>query len=262
MLKNNKKLVVFAVWIAVLAALFFAINKLNQVPADGPPAPVIPKVDVAKLAKNWTEIINHASPPQGSPTAPYSIVEFGDFECPQCFQTRPIVEGVVKTAPVNLYFVQRPIQGHEYAIPAAEASLSANAHGKFWPMYDALYVHQKDLEPGFYGDYAARIGLNGPALQKDVDGNRYLNQVKESAKFCDSLGIVGTPTIALRDNKTGVISAAVGRPNIVALLKEAPWTTAAQPESGSAVAAAPGVAPQTGTMPPGDDAGSIATKGQ
>jgi protein-disulfide isomerase len=143
--------------------------------------------------------------------------------------------------------VERPIRGHFYAVPAAQAALSANAQGKFWPMYDTLYMHHTDLEPGFYSDYAAKIGLNGAALQKDVDSHRYQSQVEESVKFCTSIGIVSTPTIAVRNNKTGQVTAAVGLENIMALLKQPPWSTSAPP--GSAVAAAPG-------------SGSIVAKGQ
>src|SRR5579875_2763716 len=163
---KNKKSVLLVVWLVLLGGLLFGITHFNSggdgttpPPPDDPPPP--PSV---VLAKRWPEILAHAAaPPRGNAKAPYTLAEFGDFQCPQCGKVRPLIEQLLAKYPnqVNLIFLHRPLpRPHQWAIPAAEASAAAASQGKFWPMYDVLYSHQDDLEPGFYTQYAAQAGLN------------------------------------------------------------------------------------------------------
>ncbi len=167
-----------------------------------------------------------ASAPYGNKNAPYSLVEFGDFQCPQCGKMEPEIFGFVDKNKdmVNMYFVHRPFaQMHKYALGAAETSQIAAARGKFWPMYQALYDHQSDLEPGFLSGYATQVGIDAASFNKDYASHKYLDQVKESSTFCDSLGVRSTPTVAIRDNKTGDILVATGKPDIQKLLPTLAW---------------------------------------
>jgi protein-disulfide isomerase len=233
---SKKKMLGLIVWLALIGALVAAVFKLSGandggivgIPPPQPPAQVI-HPDSVKLAKAWSNVIAHASaPPRGAKNPAYTVVEFGDFQCPQCGLIRPGLESAFSQAPVNMYFVNRPFPNvHHFAIAAAQASYSAAAQGKFWPMYDSLYVHQKDLEPGFYEDYATEIGLNGKQVRQDVESDRYKNQVASASTFCDQIGVIETPTLALRNNSTGDVKTMVGRIEIEAFLKSPPWTRTA-----------------------------------
>ncbi len=171
-------------------------------------------MDVATLQAQWPQIVAHAAaPPRGNSNTPYTIAEFGDFQCPQCGKARPGLEKLLALYPaqINLIFIHRPFPNiHKWAIPAGAASEIAGTQGKFWPMYDVLYDHQEDLETGFYSDYAAKVGLNKAAFQKAFDAGQGQDKVVAAAKFADSLNIQSTPTILVHDNKSGAITIYVG----------------------------------------------------
>jgi len=228
---NKKKLIFFSAWVGVLVVLIFAINKMNDVISPPPPPPFVnPKVDDAR----WKEVMSRTvAQPKGDPKAPFTIVEFGDFCCPQCGAMHKQFEELPKMAPVSLYFVNRPfpnLKEHENAVYAAQAGLAAAAQGKFWPMFEALYDHQKSLQPANYKQYADQAGLNGTQLSKDVQTGKYLATVEDTRKYCDKIGMTMTPAIILRNNKTGEFKVASGRTQIDSLLRSLPWgRTAAGP---------------------------------
>ena len=240
--RDNKKTVLMVVWLALLGSLFLAITKLNNVAAPtAPKAEPAPQLDVTAFQKRWPEIIAHAAgPPRGNPHPRYTLVEFGDFQCPQCGKARPVVESMLAQAPgqVNLLFFHRPFpQMHQWALPAAEASEAAAAQGKFWPMYDALYGHQDNLEPGYYAGYAADIGLDPKTFQAALDSHKYQSQVSQASHLANSLNIQLTPTLLLHDNTTGQVTAyagldstlpnaPVGYPGIKQLAARPPWQAA------------------------------------
>ena len=214
MSNTNKRTILLVVWLALLGGLFFTITHLSNRSTDQPGREKRPPLAAATLEKRWPDILaNAAAPARGNPQAHYTLIEFGDFQCPQCGKARPILESLLRQAPdqVNLLFVHRPFATiHQWAIPAAEASEVAAAQGRFWPMYDTLYSHQDDLESGYYGDYAAEAGLDRKSFQADFDGHKYRDKVAQSAKLCDALGIQLTPVLLVRDNRTGVITPYVG----------------------------------------------------
>jgi hypothetical protein len=246
----NKKTIVPVVTLVLLGGLMYGITHFNGItggpkpPIDGPapPNPPPPKPEV--LQKRWPEIVSHAaSPPRGNPKAPYTMAEFGDFQCPQCGKVRPILEQLLAKYPdkVNLIFVHRPFPTiHQWAIPAAQASVVAATQGKFWPMYDFLYSHQDDLEPGFYPEYAAQVGLDKTQFSAALRTPIPQQTVKAASDFSDSLGVQETPTLILHDNVKGTAIAYVGlkgdvehggAPGIPLLASNPPWAEPAKSAS-------------------------------
>jgi len=215
---GTKKVVLLGVWLALLAGLIVGINLMGR--SNNPdgtaktPANPMPKLNAADLEARWPQIMSQAAaPPRGSARARYTLAEFGDFQCPQCGKARPLLEKMLDKYPaqVNLIFLHRPFPNiHEWALPSGQAAEIASAKSKFWPMYDVLYSHQDDLEPGFYGDYAAKAGLDKAAFQKAFDAGQGKDKLTEDAKFADSTGIQETPTILVRDNVAKTVTIYVG----------------------------------------------------
>src|SRR4029077_10293626 len=104
-----------------------------------------------------------------------TVVEFGDFECPACGQMKPMVEEALRPHGdrVRLGFRQFPLRMHPHARLAAEASLAANAQGKFWPYYDALYANQKSLEEAALVEMARQLGLDDQRCADDLKRHRF-----------------------------------------------------------------------------------------
>ena len=83
-------------------------------------------------------------PVKGPSEAKVTIVEFSDFECPFCSRAYLTVNQILATysADVKIVFKQYPLQFHQYAQKAAEASLCAKDQGKFWEYHDKLFDSQ------------------------------------------------------------------------------------------------------------------------
>src|SRR5258708_3985447 len=74
---------------------------------------------------------------RGAVTAPTTVVEYGDYECPYCGAAHRIVQEVRRRMGKGLCFVYRPFpltNVHPHAELAAEAAEAAGAQGRFWEM--------------------------------------------------------------------------------------------------------------------------------
>ena len=226
--RNKKKIALIVVWIVILGALIATITNMDKIVPkkdDNPPATVL---NTAEVSKEWPSIIAHSTGgARGAANAPYTMVEFGDFECPMCGKMCPVVENFLKknSKYVNLYFVHRIWSFHPYAIPAAQATEYAAEKGKFWQMYHLLYTNQDNLEPGFYGTYGKKIGLDGDDLIKKIESNSYKKKVVDTSAFAESIGIKSTPVVIIRDNKTGKVVYAPSHDEINNLFANPPWAS-------------------------------------
>lgn len=134
----------------------------------------------------------------GSETAPVTLVEFGDYECPFCGQAHYSVKALQKAAGADrLRFVFRnfPIAAaHPHALLAAEAAEAAGAQGVYWPMHDTLYENQDALEPADLFEYARRLGLDLGAFEDDLRTHRFLEKIRADLRSGAISGVNGTPT--------------------------------------------------------------------
>jgi len=121
---------------------------------------------------------DHAS---GPATAPVTLVEYGDFECPYCGAAYPVVKEVQRHFRSRLRFVFRhfPLsQMHPHAEHAAEAAEAAGAAGKFWQMHDALYEHQRALADHDLVRYAVSVGVDPAVPTEALIRHTYHQRVK------------------------------------------------------------------------------------
>src|SRR4051812_44601300 len=134
---------------------------------------------------------------QGPATAPVTLVEYGDFECPYCGQAYPIVQAIQERFGNELRFVFRnfPLsQSHPHAVHAAEAAEAADAQNAFWPMHDQLYEHQHALTDDNLVGYAADLGLDTDQFASDLTGRVYEEKVRAHFMSGVRSGVNGTPT--------------------------------------------------------------------
>jgi diadenylate cyclase len=133
---------------------------------------------------------------RGSATAPVTLVEYGDYECPYCGKAYPIVEELRERLGDRLRFVFRhfPLDSvHPHARHAAKAAEAAGAQGRFWEMHDLLYQNQEDLGDEALGRYAAEIGLDLDRFQSDLAERRHAPRVREDRLGGERSGVDGTP---------------------------------------------------------------------
>ena len=160
----------------------------------------------AQKASSSSSTLIGANPPhaRGSARAPVTLEEFGDFECPPCGALHPLlkkIEADYGEEKVRLVFRQFPLsQIHKHAIVAAYAAEAAGFQGRFWEMYDKLYIDQatwsKAPDPRtFFVDYAREIGLDVGRFVRDMNSPDAASRVRFDAERGRSLGVTGTPTI-------------------------------------------------------------------
>lgn len=131
----------------------------------------------------------------GPDTAPMTLIEYGDYQCPSCGQAAPIVKKVQKHFGDKLLFVFRnfPLEQHAFAENAAETAMFAAAHGKFWEMHDLLYKHQDEFADELFPELAEKLGLSGKDLGAALDAGTYAAGVKKEYAAGEKAGVPGTP---------------------------------------------------------------------
>jgi protein-disulfide isomerase len=134
----------------------------------------------------------------GSPGAPLQLIEYGDYECPDCLQLYPIIDQLRERFGVTMLFVFRHFPlftVHRHASVAAQAAEAAGSQGKFWQMHDQLYRNQNRLETPDLTHYALRLGLDVYRFEHDLGAGTYLKRVESDFKSGQASGVKGTPTL-------------------------------------------------------------------
>jgi protein-disulfide isomerase len=134
---------------------------------------------------------------QGSDTAPVTVVEYGDYECPSCGEAYPIVKEIQRRLGDRLRFVFRnfPLsQIHPHAEHAAEAAEAAAGQGLFWEMHDSLFEHQQALDDAHLVHYALALHLDQETFKREMTEHVHSNRVHEDFLSGVRSGVNGTPT--------------------------------------------------------------------
>jgi protein-disulfide isomerase len=134
---------------------------------------------------------------QGPETAPVTLVEYGDYECPYCGEAYPIVKEIQRRLGDRLRFVFRnfPLtQSHPHAEHAAEAAEAAAGQEKFWEMHDYLFEHQRALDDTHLVQYAVALDLDKQIFMREMTEHVYANRVHEDFLSGVRSGVNGTPT--------------------------------------------------------------------
>ena len=123
---------------------------------------------------------NHGPAPSiGFPGAPITMVMFADFDSPECSRGSLIATAIrnVYRDKVRLVFRQFPLSGNKDSHLAAEASLAAQAQGKFWPFYDVMFGNEQDHSRPALERYAKRAGLDLAAFKRALDRHEFAADV-------------------------------------------------------------------------------------
>ncbi|HEY3073593.1 MAG TPA: DsbA family protein [Burkholderiales bacterium] len=141
--------------------------------------------------------VSHADHVLGSEHAPLTLVEYADFECPNCKQAAPAVKRLLErfAGRVRLAFRHFPLEEvHPHALNAALAAETAAGQGKFWPMHDLLFDNQAHLKPNQLRGYAQRLELDMVRYDADMSDTVYLQRVREHIESGGLSGVRATPT--------------------------------------------------------------------
>jgi len=133
---------------------------------------------------------------QGTPDAPLTLVEYGDYECPYCADAHLAIRAVQERIGQKLRFVYRNfplVDLHPHAMAAAEAAEAAGLQGKFWAMHDLLYRNQRRLEPQALIGYAESLNLDMDEFAADIRDGKASEKIRRDMESGNQGGVSGTP---------------------------------------------------------------------
>ena len=147
------------------------------------------------------------SPILGSPSAPVTIVEFGDYQCPFCqkwnVQTKPtIVKNLIETGKANLIYVDLAIIGPD-SIKAHAGSYCADEQGLYWQYHDYVYANQGHENNGWANSKNLKLlvsgidGMDTDSFTQCLDSGKYEQRVKDNKKIATDAGARSTPSFVV-----------------------------------------------------------------
>ena len=136
-------------------------------------------------------------PSRGPASAPVTLIEFSDFQCPFCARINPSLEQVLAKYgdKVRLVFRQFPLGFHANAQKAAEASLCAEQQGRFWQLHDAMFKNQGELAVEQLKAKAAGLGMDATTFGRCLDEGRFAAAVQADLEDGQAAGVEGTPAL-------------------------------------------------------------------
>ncbi len=155
----------------------------------------------------------------GKANAPVTIDVFEDFQCPACQSftenTEPlIVQNLVTTGKARYTFHNYPFidgatasNGGE-SDQAANASMCANEHGKFWELHAVIYANWKGENEGNLSNsrlqaMAKSVGLDMKAFDACFQAYKYEKEVQADFDLGKNMGVNGTPTVFVNGVQAG-----------------------------------------------------------
>jgi protein-disulfide isomerase len=147
----------------------------------------------------------------GKKSAPVSIIEFGDYKCPNCknFSANvvPIIQKeLVDTGKAKFYFMNDSFINvdSERAAQFAESVYQELGNDTFWKFHELLYKKQNpnDEKVDVLTEKYLTDTLKQVASQADVDkvvknfeAKKSYAAWKKDMNYADKLGVSGTPTL-------------------------------------------------------------------
>ena len=144
----------------------------------------------------------------GAPDAPYTLMEFADFECPHCAITAKALKATVAANPdLKLIFRNYPLSPkcnesvgrdmHPNACDAAAASVCADRQGQMWDMINMMFNNQQYLSPDDLEFMGGQLGLDMEAFKTCMTEDEPREIVAADIAAGQKANIFSTPSLFL-----------------------------------------------------------------
>ena len=175
-------------------------NFSNQPELIMEPAPTVQQAGPPNITMNT--FLANGSPVLGNPTAPVTLIEFGDYQCHFCnvfFHSTEdrILKNYVETGKVKMIFKDYNIIGPD-SVNASHGAHCAKDQGLFWEYHDILYSNWTGENNGWassenLGRFAQEIGLDMDTWSECMLGGVHSQTILSSNEDARSLELTGTP---------------------------------------------------------------------
>jgi protein-disulfide isomerase len=154
-----------------------------------------PRVNVAVAASN---------PTLGAASAPITLIEFSDYQCPYCGRVEPTLKRLRAAYGDKIRFVWKDFpltQIHPQAFKAGEAAHCAGDQGKYWELHDVLFSKQSELQLDDLKRHALTLGLKTDDFNQCLDSGKYAERVRDGVAEGGQLGVNSTPTVFINGRR-------------------------------------------------------------
>ena len=196
----NKKLILLAVFAVMIVSVVLYASSYYSTLME------MQEKRMYMSGQNTPINLQNGSPVLGSPSAPITIVEFGDYQCEACYHwyhnTRAdIIDNYVETGKANLVFMDLPFLGRD-SITAAQATYCADDQGKYWEYHETLYNFQEAVDDGWASkdrlvSFAFDLDMNMDEFNDCMDAKKYAKRVKANYDESQRFGAEATPTFLI-----------------------------------------------------------------
>lgn len=145
--------------------------------------------------------VSAKDPMWGSRTAPVTIVQFSDFQCPFCSRVEPTLDQVKTTYgpdKVRIVWKNKPLPMHPNAKPAAEAAqgvFALKGSDAFWKFHDTAFKNQSSLSPASYEQWAQAAGVDPAKFKAGLAAHTWADKVDKDEALSTQAGVSGTPAV-------------------------------------------------------------------
>ncbi len=141
---------------------------------------------------------------QGMLNAPVILVEYGNYQCPQCREVHQLIQAIQQhfnsefseknwICIVFRHFVQNSI--YPQAQKAAQAAAAAAAQGQFWQMHEMLFTHSQELGDGYLVEYADVLGLDISQFLQDLSNQVHVDRINQDIESGLNSGVTSAPAL-------------------------------------------------------------------
>lgn len=193
---NKKGAIIGGVAIALIAGIAASYSSFSGYDGANP----------AMQREHGTVSTGMGSPILGDPDAPITIVEFGDYQCHQCYNwfhnTKPDIKAnYIEPGRANLVFVDLAFLGRD-SPKAAQASYCAEDQGMYWEYHNTLYNLQESKIDSWADNqrlkaFAFSLGLDMELFDSCLDSGKHSKRVQFNIGEAKKAGANGTPTFVI-----------------------------------------------------------------
>jgi len=150
-------------------------------------------------------------PARGPASAPVTVVEFSDLQCPHCKESAPTIEKLLTENP-NIHFVFQsfPLPMHNWAMKGAEYAdcVARSSNDAFWRYISSVYAGQADITAENADqkltELADSSGVNGKDVAACAAKPETQSRVEASVALGKSVDVNATPTLFINGRPVGV----------------------------------------------------------
>ena len=147
-------------------------------------------------------------PAHGPATAPVTVVEFSDLQCPHCKEAQPTLDRLMSEGKnVRVVFQNFPLPMHDWAAKAAAYAdcVGRSSPDAFWKFVGSVYGAQTDITASNADEkltaFADASGVKGADIAACAAKPETTTRVEHSTDLGKALDVNSTPTIFINGRK-------------------------------------------------------------